>query len=77
MISKFLRCFGVASNKRHDHAKGTLMVRPSASCAHIARSVTFTETIRGSLTAAVLIPCPRNLIKVIEDGSSDAIQFFR
>ena len=33
MNSKLLRWAGVASDKRHDQAKGTLMTRPSARCA--------------------------------------------
>jgi len=37
--SKLLRWAGVASDKRHDQAKGTLMTRPSARCATIESSV--------------------------------------
>jgi hypothetical protein len=35
MNSRLLRWAGVASDKRHDQAKGTLMTRPSARCATI------------------------------------------
>jgi hypothetical protein len=31
MISNRERCSGVASESRHDHAKGTLIVRPSTN----------------------------------------------
>src|SRR5260370_23086175 len=57
MISKRLRCAGVALASRHDHARGTFTMRPSARCATIESSVTLMVTIRGSLLTTVLIPC--------------------
>jgi len=42
MISNLERCSGVASDRRQDHAKGTLIVRPSTNWAEIASSVTET-----------------------------------
>ena len=56
MISKFCLCLFDASDKRHDHVIGTLMVRPSSSVAEIISSVISTALIRGSLLAAVFIP---------------------
>src|SRR5205809_772496 len=76
MISKRLRCAGVASLKRHDHAKGTLTIRPSASCATIASLVTSIATMRGSI-ATVLIPCLTNSVQLILDHLADPIQLFR
>lgn len=75
IISKFLRCCGVASDKRHDHASGTLMVRPSASCAVIESSVTSIATIRGSLFTTVFNPRLHNSIQIIEDHPSDSVKF--
>src|SRR5205085_1024096 len=49
IISKLCRCSGVALERRHDQASGTLTVRPSASCAVMESSVTSIATIRGSL----------------------------
>jgi hypothetical protein len=40
MISNRERCSGVASESRHDHANGTLMVRPSVKWAEISSSLT-------------------------------------
>jgi hypothetical protein len=42
MISNRERCSAAASDKRHDHAKGTLIVRPSCNSAEIVSSVTET-----------------------------------
>lgn len=57
MISQWARCSGVASDKRQDHASGTLMLRPSIRSATIESSVTLTDLIRASIWIAVLIPC--------------------
>jgi hypothetical protein len=75
MISKLLRCSGVASDKRHDHATGTLIVRPSANCAVIDSSVTSIATIRAPLFATVFIPRLPNAIQIIEDYPSNAVKF--
>lgn len=56
MISKFFRCFVDASNKRHDHVKGTLIVRPSSRIAAIISFVISTALILGSLLTAVFMP---------------------
>jgi hypothetical protein len=74
MISKLLRCSGVASDKRHDHASGTLMVRPSASRAVIVSSVTSIAIMRGSLFATVFIPGLQNAIQIIEDYPSNVVK---
>jgi hypothetical protein len=55
MNSKLLRWAGVASDKRHDQAKGTLMTRPSARCATIESSVICRSMIRGISLTAVFI----------------------
>ncbi len=49
MISKLFRCSGVASDKRHDHASGTLITRPSTRKAVIVSSVTWMFLISGSM----------------------------
>jgi hypothetical protein len=74
MISQLLRCSGVASDNRHDHASGTLIVRPSASCAVITSSVTSIATIRGSLFATVFIPCLQDAVQIVEDYPSDSVK---
>ena len=56
ITSKCRRCSGVAFDRRHDQARGTPTVRPSASCAVMKSSVTSIATIRGSLLATMLIP---------------------
>ncbi len=57
-ISQCCRCSRVASAKRHDQTKGTLIVRPSIKCAMISSSVTSIVVTRGSTNfAAVLMPC--------------------
>jgi len=50
------RCSDVASDSRHDHASGTLIVRPSVRTAVIASSETLMDFITGSGAAAVLVP---------------------
>ncbi len=60
MISKFWRCFSVASDNRHDQANGTLTVLPSARVTANVESVTSTLIMRGSLLTAMLIPCLHN-----------------
>ncbi len=77
MISNLFRCFRVASDKRHDHANGTLTVRPSANCAVMLSSVTLIPIIRGSLSAAMFIPCLQNLVQVPHDENTYPIQFRR
>src|SRR5438128_5527 len=77
IISNRLRCAGVALANRHDQASGTLIVRPSASWAISASSVTSSVTIRGSLLPAVFIPCLPNTVHVVEDDLPDAVQFLR
>ena len=47
---------GGESDRRHDHANGTLMTRPSTRCTIIAPSVTCTWEILGSLLTVVLLP---------------------
>jgi hypothetical protein len=77
MILKFWRCFAVASASRHDHASGTLTVRPSASAAVIAEFVTLTLTMRGSLFTAMLIPCLLNRFPIGHDQCAYPIQLMR
>lgn len=75
MISNWLRCSGVASERRYDQASGTLTVRPSARFVVIASSVTWIAMIRGSLLATVLLPCLYNTFKIVENGPSDLVEF--
>src|SRR5262245_48873766 len=77
MNSKRLRCAGVAWLNRHDHASGTLTVRPSANWATMALDVTLSPTKRGSLLAAVLIPCLHHPLQADADDVPNPIQFLR
>jgi hypothetical protein len=74
MISNRERCSGVASESRHDQAKGTLIVRPSINCAEITSSETDTVRIRASMFAAVLTPSLQNLFNVECHLSANEIQ---
>jgi hypothetical protein len=83
MNSKFPRCSGVASDKRHDQAKGTLMTRPSARCATIESSVICISMMRGVSLTTVFIPlelyagnrtdvnrrAPRGATSILGDGA--------
>src|SRR2546426_12073733 len=71
----FARCFGVASDSRQDQARGTLMTRPSTRCAIISSSVSRTSWMRGSLLAAVFMPCLQNLAALRSDDSANRVQF--
>jgi hypothetical protein len=75
MNSKRPRCAGVAFANRHDHANGTLTIRPSARPATMASSVTSKVTMRGSLLATVLIPCLPNAVQIVNDDFPDSVQF--
>src|SRR5262252_9429054 len=77
IISKYCRCSGVASDNRHDHARGTLMVRPSARCAVMRSSVTSTVRIRESLLATVVMPCLQDPRHVLHNQGADPVQFAR
>jgi hypothetical protein len=67
MISKWFRSSGVALDKRHDQAHGTLIVRPSASRAVIVSSLTTTSMIRGSLPTTMFIPRLQDFVSMIEN----------
>jgi hypothetical protein len=75
MISKLLRCSGVASDRRHDQATGTLMERPSANSAVIESSVTRMAIIRGVSLTTMLIPSLQNLLPMFHNQPADAVQF--
>jgi hypothetical protein len=60
MSRKFARCAVVASASRQDQASGTLITRPSTSCAMISSSVTRISSMRGSLLTTVFMPCLQN-----------------
>src|SRR4051794_18437207 len=77
MISNRERCSGVASDRRHDHAKGTVIVRPSSNCAEITSSETETLWIRGSTFGAVLTPSLQDLLDVTNHLSTNLIQLPR
>jgi hypothetical protein len=62
MISKLFLCFTELSVKRYDHAKGTLIVRPSSRVAEITSSVISTALILGSLLTAVFITFSQEMI---------------
>ena len=74
MISKLFRWSGVASDKRQDHARGTLIVRPSASCAVIESSEISNVIILGSLSATVCLPCFQNTFQVIHNNPSNDVK---
>src|SRR5712691_5050317 len=68
------RCAGVASESRHDQARGTLMTRPSARHATISSLVTLTSRMRGSGPAAVLIPRLHDLLVMLSNDLADPSQ---
>src|SRR5437870_8671167 len=68
---KLARWAGVASERRHDQARGTLMTRPSARDATISSFVTRTSRIRGSAPAAVVIPCLHDLLVMLPNDLTD------
>src|SRR5437867_7361729 len=74
MIRKCARCDGVASERRHDHTRGTLITRPSTRCATISSLVTRTSRIRGSLLTTVLMPCLQNHASLFFDKVADHVQ---
>ena len=74
MISKFARSAGVASESLHDHASGTLMMRPSTRKAVMASPVTFMSQMRASALTAVLMPCLHDEIIMLFYQSPDRIQ---
>src|SRR5438552_2485795 len=71
---KLARCAGVASESRHDQARGTLMTRPSARHATISSLVTRTSRMRGSGPAAVLIPRLHDLLVMLSNDLADALR---
>ena len=71
------RWAGVASDSRHDHARGTLITRPSTKCAVIVSSVTSTRAIRDSTLTAVFMPCLDDRRFVFDDKPTDLIQLAR
>src|SRR5262245_11248589 len=77
IISKRRRCAAVALDNRHDHASGTLMVRPSFRRAMMLSRVTLRVTILGSLLATVLIPGLVNALGHQANDVSNAVQFRR
>lgn len=77
MISKFARWAGVASESRHDQARGTLITRPSTRYAVIASTATLMSRILGSLLTTVLIPCLQNVILMLIDHPPNRTQFSR
>lgn len=70
-ISKFERCSGIATESRQDHARGTLIVRPSTSRAVIDSSVTDTLCIRESDRTTVLMPNLQKFGRVPKDRHPD------
>jgi hypothetical protein len=69
MISKLFLWAGVASLNRHDHARGTLTIRPSARQNVINSSVTETCLTLLSVLTAMLTPCLLNPSQVdLNDG---------
>src|SRR2546430_13025384 len=77
MSCQFARWSDVASDSRHDHASGTLMTRPSIRCAVIISSVTSMLAIRGSTLTAVLMPYLGDPLFMIDDQTTNLIQFPR
>ena len=77
MRRQFARWAGVASERRHDHASGTLITRPSTKWAVIESSVTSTRAIRDSTLTAVLIPSLDDDRLVLDDMTTDVVQLSR
>lgn len=77
MSRQLARWVGVASDSRHDHARGTLITRPSTKCAVIVSSVTSTRAIRDSTLTAVLMPCLDDRRFMCDDEPTDLIQLAR
>ena len=75
IISKCWRWLGVALDRRHDHASGTLIVRPSASWALTRSSVTSTVRMRGSFLATMVMPCLQNVVPRLQNHRPDPVQF--
>src|SRR5437870_5930841 len=71
---KLARWGGVASESRHDQARGTLMTRPSARHATISSLVTRTSRMRGSGPAAVLMPRLHDLLVMLSNDLADPSQ---
>jgi len=76
MISKLFLCSVEASDKRHDHVSGTLIVRPSSSVAAITSRVILTALILGSLLTAVFIPVTFYDVAFNPNNLVDRIEFF-
>src|ERR1043165_780298 len=75
---QFLRCAGVASARRGDHASGMATSRPSARTTWIASSVTLTSIAVGSgLTAEMGIPCLQKPDAVLDHHQSNSIELMR
>src|SRR5436309_1329518 len=74
MRRKCARCWGVASDRRQDQASGTLMTRPSARCAMISSPVTRTCWMRGSVLAAMFMPCLQYRCAMGVDEPADDVQ---
>ena len=77
MISKLLRCAGVASDKRQRHARGTLIVRPSTNRAVITSSVTCMSMMRGISLTTVFIPSLQDRWSVLSNKLANTIQLSR
>jgi hypothetical protein len=70
-------CVGDASERRHDHANGTLITLPSTKYAVIVSDVIVISRIRASTLTTVLIPCLHNLIEMDLDPATNIVQFLR
>ena len=68
---------GAASLRRHDHANGTLMTRPSAKWKVINSSVTDTSFTLASVLTAVLTPCLPNPCQILLYGCANLIKLSR
>src|SRR5437867_7791156 len=77
MSCQLARCAGVASDRRHDHAGGTLITRPSTKWAVIVSSVTTTLAIRGSTMTVVLMPCLDDRRLMLDNQTTNIIQLSR
>src|ERR1019366_2791053 len=73
MRRQLVRSAGVPCAKRGNHASGTVIVRPSASSATRASSLTLTLWASASLSSApeVLIPSPQQESRVFRDQFFD------
>lgn len=58
---------------RHDHTKGTLIIRPSVNCAVMVSSETSIVDILGSFVTTMFLPGFVHFVYPVEQDVSDSI----